>query len=154
MYKSILAALDGSSQAPLVLHAAAELAIRTGGVLHVCRIVNVPSGVPVDAWTLTGDQLIARLLEHGTDELTLLVQSHEQRHRPGTSISWGQRVCRLGVPAPVIVELAAELAADLLVVGSRGHNLFERILGTTAARVVNHALCSVLVVRADEGTTP
>ena len=33
-------------------------------------------------------------------------------------------------------------------IGSHGYGGLDRILGTTAARVVNHALCSVFVVRA------
>ena len=37
--------------------------------------------------------------------------------------------------------------ADLIVIGSHGYGGLDRVLGTTAARVVNHALCSVFVVR-------
>jgi nucleotide-binding universal stress UspA family protein len=39
---------------------------------------------------------------------------------------------------------------DLIVIGSHGYGGLDRVLGTTAARVVNHALCSVLVVRPEE----
>jgi nucleotide-binding universal stress UspA family protein len=38
----------------------------------------------------------------------------------------------------------------LIVIGSHGYGGLDRVLGTTAARVVNHALCSVLVVRPPE----
>ena len=37
--------------------------------------------------------------------------------------------------------------ADLIVVGSHGYSGIDHLLGTTAARVVNHADRSVLVVR-------
>jgi nucleotide-binding universal stress UspA family protein len=47
-----------------------------------------------------------------------------------------------------IVTLAADLNADLLVIGGSGHSAFyERMLGTTAARVVHLAKCPVLVVK-------
>lgn len=145
MFKHILAALDGSPRAPQVLRDAADLAARTGGVLHLCHAVHLPVEVPADAFTLTGDELAARLLEHGTQTLAAQAQA---LHPSATPIVWGQRLCRFGVPSQVVVDLAVELHADLIVLGSRGHNLVERLLGTTAARIVNHAPCSVLVVRA------
>jgi nucleotide-binding universal stress UspA family protein len=39
---------------------------------------------------------------------------------------------------------------DLIVIGSHGYDALDRLLGTTAAKVVNHADRSVLVVRAAE----
>jgi len=53
-----------------------------------------------------------------------------------------------GHPVRDIVELAAELKADLLVIGSAGHSeLYERMLGSRADRIVHLAGCPVLVVR-------
>ena len=47
-----------------------------------------------------------------------------------------------------ILTIAADLKADLLVMGGTGHSEFyERMLGTTAARVVHLAKCPVLVVK-------
>ena len=57
-------------------------------------------------------------------------------------------------PGQVVVELADELRTDLLVIGSHGYHVFERVLGTTAARIVNLAGCSVLVVRAAPVASP
>ncbi len=51
--------------------------------------------------------------------------------------------------ANVILETAELLEADLIVLGSSGHNAWHRmILGSTASRVVSHAPCPVLVVPA------
>jgi nucleotide-binding universal stress UspA family protein len=36
---------------------------------------------------------------------------------------------------------------DLIVIGSHGYGALDHVLGTTAAKVVNHADRSVLVVR-------
>jgi nucleotide-binding universal stress UspA family protein len=53
-----------------------------------------------------------------------------------------------GHPVRDIVELASELNADLLVVGSAGHSeLYERMLGSRADRLAHLAPCPVLVVR-------
>jgi len=52
-----------------------------------------------------------------------------------------------GDPAVVLVEVAREVAADLLVVGRRGGDFVTRaLLGSVAQRVVQQAPCDVLVV--------
>lgn len=148
MYKQILAALDDSPRAPEVLRHAAGLAAYSGARLHLCHAVNVPLGLPADAWMLSFDDLQARLLDHARQSLARLV---EQLHPPATPIHWGDHVTRIGRPAQIIIELAEELAVDLLVLGSHGYGPVERLLGTTAARVVNSASISVLVVRPPHG---
>ncbi len=144
MYKHILAALDGSPRSAQVLRQAAELCARTGATLHLCHAVNVPLGLPADTWTLSGEELRARLIDHGLRELTTVA---EGLHPHITPVRWGERVCRLGRPAQVIVDLAEELKVDLIVIGCHSLDVLDRVLGTTAARVVNHAGCDVLVVR-------
>jgi len=53
-----------------------------------------------------------------------------------------------GHPVRDIVELAAELKVNLLVIGSAGHSeLYERMLGSRADRLVHLVHCPVLVVR-------
>ena len=52
-----------------------------------------------------------------------------------------------GDPAQVIVACAAELSADLLVLGTRGASGFEHlVLGSVAEKVLRHAPCPVLTV--------
>lgn len=149
MYKHILAALDGSPRSPQVLRHAAELCARTGATLHLCHAINVPLGLPADTWTLSGDDLQARLIDHGLHELTTLA---EGLHPHITPVRWGERVCRIGRPAQVIVDLGEELKVDLIVIGCHSLAVLDRLLGTTAARVVNHAHCDVLVVRPTDST--
>ena len=54
---------------------------------------------------------------------------------------------KVGSPWSTIVATARELSADLIVIGSHGYQGVDHVLGTTAAKVVNHADRSVLVVR-------
>jgi universal stress protein F len=61
---------------------------------------------------------------------------------------FGSAEVAVGVPWQAVCETARKLEADLVVIGSHGYSGFDRVLGTTAAKVVNHAHCSVLVVRA------
>jgi nucleotide-binding universal stress UspA family protein len=53
-----------------------------------------------------------------------------------------------GRPGSAIVDEAGGMGADLVVVGSRGHGrIATMLLGSTAAEVVDHAPCPVLVAR-------
>lgn len=63
------------------------------------------------------------------------------------------RVCRIGNPAPVVLEATRSSRADLVAVGSRGRGrLAELVLGSVSHRVVLHASCSALLVRDDPGS--
>ncbi len=56
-----------------------------------------------------------------------------------------------GDPADAILRYAAESHADLIAMGSQGYTGIHRLLmGSTAARVLRHSSCPVLVVRKPE----
>jgi nucleotide-binding universal stress UspA family protein len=64
--------------------------------------------------------------------------------RPGLDV---RCLLRDGPPAQVILDVADEIGADLIVVGTRGTG--ERVqlpLGSTSTQVVQHASCAVTVV--------
>jgi nucleotide-binding universal stress UspA family protein len=53
-----------------------------------------------------------------------------------------------GHPVRDIVDLAAELKVDLLIIGAKGHSaLYERLIGSRADRIVQLAPCPVMVVK-------
>jgi len=54
---------------------------------------------------------------------------------------------RVGHPYHTILEVAQETGAELIVIASHQPGLQDYLLGSTAAKVVRHAHCSVLVVR-------
>ncbi len=53
----------------------------------------------------------------------------------------------LGKPGDVIVELADEQGADVIVLGMSHHPQLSRILGSVSEDVAHHAHCDVLLVR-------
>ncbi len=58
---------------------------------------------------------------------------------------------RIGIPYDEILNEAAMIAPDLIVVGSNATGVFSRfLLGSTAERVVRHATCSVFVARREQ----
>ncbi|MCB9569967.1 MAG: universal stress protein [Myxococcales bacterium] len=140
MYTKIVVALDGSTRSPAVLAKAVELAEQAGAELHLVRAMAIPIDLPALTWAFRGDDLGTFLVEHGLQELRLVA-----RQLPEGKVS--EIHCRLGKPWEVICEVAKSLEADLIILGSHGYDGIDYLIGTNAGKVVNHAHCSVLVVR-------
>jgi nucleotide-binding universal stress UspA family protein len=139
MIRSILAALDGSERAPGVFSAAAEVASRFGARIYALRVVLVPPEFPPSAAGMPADPLAEALHQRATDELAQLV-----RQRPDLVID--PPIVREGQAWRGILEAAETFDVDLIVIGSHGYHGWDRILGTTAAKVANLARRNVLVV--------
>lgn len=59
-----------------------------------------------------------------------------------------------GSPRRAIVADAEAWGADLIVIGSHGHNQLERfLLGSVSGAIVSHAPCSVAVIRPRSGSS-
>ena len=54
-----------------------------------------------------------------------------------------------GKPGVRIVEYAAEIGADLIIVGAHHPSAMDYFLGSTASRVARRAACSVLIQRVE-----
>ena len=54
---------------------------------------------------------------------------------------------RVGHPYKTILEVAGEMSAELIIVASHQPEFQNYLLGSTAAKIVRHATCSVIVVR-------
>lgn len=136
----ILVGLDSSDRASRVLAEAVEIARTQNGKLIILRAVGLPVEFPVEALSISPDALPTKLQSITQQGLDHFVE--------GVPPSLVEKVeARIGTPWQVICDAAKEFNADLIVVGTHGHSALDRLLGTTAARVVNHAPCSVLVVR-------
>jgi nucleotide-binding universal stress UspA family protein len=57
----------------------------------------------------------------------------------------------VGDPGWMLCELAKELSADVVVIGSRGHGRIRRaLLGSVSSHLAHNAPCPVMIVRADD----
>lgn len=140
--RRILVGLDGSPREARVLDTAADLATRYSASLVLMRAVGLPPEIPPEAWqnpALSVKEFLEAKALEGLERMARLLP-------PAVRAS-----CRLEVvvatPWQGLCVGAQSMEADLIVIGSHGYGGLDRVLGTTAGRVVNHALCSVLVVR-------
>jgi nucleotide-binding universal stress UspA family protein len=136
----ILVALDGSPRAALVLARAIALASAQGERVVLFRSIGLPADIPQDLWRSTDETIFDILDKRAKAYLD------ECEAQVPAGIRGGKEVV-IGAPWQSICETASGLHCDLIVIGSHGYSGIDRLLGTTAAKVVNHAPCSVLVVR-------
>ena len=138
--KRILVALDGSPRADIVLAAASELAQLARAKLVLFRAIGIPVDLPPDMLAMPPMDV----------ESALRVSARTLLERSATKLAPGlveSIEIRVGVAWDAIVRAARELNADLIALGSHGYGGLDRLLGTTAAKVVNHADQNVLIVR-------
>jgi nucleotide-binding universal stress UspA family protein len=139
--KRILVALDESDRAPHVLQAAVELARSVAGKLILLRVGADPTcSYSQNVYGPSPDLPHHTLEERIHRSLAAMAESLPPGLRGGGYV-------RLGVAWQQICSAATELDVDLIVMGAHGYRLLDRVVGTTAAQVVNHADCPVLVVR-------
>jgi len=144
--KRILACLDGSPRAPGVLATAVAVAGAQGAKLVLLRSVGLPPDVPQDFWKTTDEPLL--------DVLERRAKTYLDECTAGLPAGLlADTVVVVGAPWEAICDTARRTGADLIVVGSHGYGALDRLLGTTAAKVVNHAPCSVLVAREPQPTS-
>jgi nucleotide-binding universal stress UspA family protein len=139
-----LVAIDDTPSAAHVLEVACGLGAALGGAaeLHVLHVIpDIPSYAPL----MTPAALLppANMLELGKVVVDRGTTGAAERFR-------GKIVGHLGAGDPwrAITQLASNIGADLLVVGTAGRTGIARAaLGSVAEKVVRHAGCPVLVVR-------
>jgi nucleotide-binding universal stress UspA family protein len=135
MYKTIVLGLDGSDGSSRAVPHAVELAKAGGG-----RIVAVH----------VEEQLVGKGAQPGPaeEEARSAARSQvEEIEGSGVEVSLDSRSIALGGPGQVIAEVAEEVDADLVVVGTRGHSSIPGlVLGSVAHRLIHLAHRPVLAV--------
>ncbi len=148
MIRRILVAVDDSPRAAAVFESAVALARLSGARMIVFRALAIPPEFPTAAATTGGDPLFPYLHEQALEALQGLVRGAPDV-QCDVVVGESRRIAR------AILAAADEHDVDLVVIGSHGYDPIDRLLGTTAAKVVNLATRNVLVVhRAPPASTP
>ena len=145
--KRILFPTDFSRRSERSLDVALEFADRFGAELHMLHAIVLHADDPNDPAHLFPDpEEIRRRLEEIADRR--MSRSLDSRSDRGVTVV---RARRRGIStAPVILEHADEIGADLIVMSTHGRRGIEHILlGSVTEEVVRLAPCPVLTVRAD-----
>jgi nucleotide-binding universal stress UspA family protein len=140
--KRILVAIDASPAHSVVLERALQVARGTDTKLVLFHAVATPTELPPEALAVSPGEVPKILLARAQADLGRMAERVPPSALAGVKVE-------IGTPWRAICEAAQREQADLIVVGSHGYGGLDRLLGTTAAKVVNHADCSVLVARPD-----
>src|SRR5918995_115476 len=141
---TILLATDGSEEAQLASTTAADLAEKTAAELH---FPPGGPGYPLYWWPEPPSEFEDVLRENRRRAKEVLEQQAKRIEESGVTVKKTHLL--EGRADEEIVELAEEIGAGLIVMGSRGHGGLRRtLLGSVSEAVVRHAHCPVIVVRA------
>ena len=138
MIRRILLAYDGSSGADRALDLALDLALKYAAELHVLAVAHPPEfGDEVE----TGAVIENARWHYG--RVLGPVKARLAREIIKTTFH-----VAVGHPAEQIMRYAEVHAIDHVVVGHRGHTLFERwLIGSVTRQVIAYAHCAVTVQR-------
>lgn len=139
MFSKILCANDGSERAFRALALAITIARESRSELHMVSVEEIdhmPEFIEeIRQETGTAARRFHTVLQRAR------AMAEQDRVKLHTHVLAGH-------PVRDIVELAAELKVDLLVIGSSGHSpLYDRMIGSRAQNILHHAHCPVLVVK-------
>jgi nucleotide-binding universal stress UspA family protein len=141
----VVVGYDFSHSGHAALHRAVTLAGRAPfHVLHVVCVVDPREPIPsIPSYNGVDYMYAARVQE----ALAAEIQQELDRADVRGSVHFFVHA-RIGKPAPEILNLAREIGADLIIVGSNGMTGLERlILGSVSEHVVREAGCTVEVAR-------
>lgn len=136
MYKTILVPIDMAHvvEGKAIIDAAIELATEDAKIILLNVFQEVPNWAAI--------QLPADIIDKS------LKATHAELKAIATASGRKMEVeVRTGHSYNTILDVAEEKNAELVIIASHRPGLQDYFLGSTAARVVRHARCSVLVVR-------
>lgn len=138
-FEKILVAVDGSECSDHAFEKALELAALAGAKLTALAVEG-----PLPAYAATIGEVDEVKREKDSFFRKLAAAARSRGERAGVEIDVDVRP---GHPAELISRVAEEGRYDLIVLGHRGHFVRDRLLGSTADRVAEHAHCPVMIVR-------
>jgi len=136
MYKTILVPIDMAhiAEGKAIIDVAAEHAAGDARIILLNVVEDIPNWAAVE--------LPAGLIDQSLD-----VAKKELQAIANASGMKMEAEVRAGHSYNTILDVAEDKGAELIIIASHRPGLQDYFLGSTAAKVVRHATCSVLIVR-------
>ena len=136
--RKILIANDGSVGAARALSTAIGLAKQTGSELHMICVEELPR------FPTSVDEVIEEQIDQEHRYKDIIRGAAAQAQAEGITL---KSHVLPGHAVPTICEFVDRERVDLLVVGYMAIQHYNRLIGSTTDRLVEHAACTVLVVK-------
>ena len=139
MFRRVLLAVDASKNAEKACDEAIALASMTGMEITAISVVDLPDYAAtvgeVEEVKQEGYRLYSKILKN-------VVKNAERQ-----GVSMTTKILN-GHPAETIIKYAEQGGYDLIIMGHQGvSGIKEFLMGSVSAKVLQHAKCSVLVVK-------
>lgn len=138
MFRKILVAYDGSAPARAAYDVALDMAAKYKSEIYVVAVARPPEF----AEDVETEAALDSAREHfGKKFGELESQAMRASVKPHLRVVTGH-------PAEQIIRAAEQDGIELIILGHRGHGVFERwLLGSVSRTVIAYAPCAVMVVR-------
>ena len=151
--KNIVVGTDGSARAGEAVEKAVELAQQCGADLH---LASAYKPLNTEAWAAAAASAGGMVLDvRELPDPGVAVQEQldglakKLANRTGVTV---HTHARAGAAADVLLDVAADVEADLLVVGNRGMSGARRMLGSVPNTISHHAECAVMIIPTTDST--
>jgi nucleotide-binding universal stress UspA family protein len=144
----ILLAVDGSAYSDAAVAEVVKRSWPADSQVKIVTVVELPVMLGMQPWTASPDyfELLEKSLRDAAQEV--IARTVSKLHESGDKTLQISSEIIEGSPRQTIVEEADKWGADLIMMGSRGLGTWNRLLlGSVSSAVVNHAKCSVEIVR-------
>ncbi len=146
----ILIATGGSDYSFMAVQSACEMVIKPeSSEIRIISVYNNLAEMSAEPLEISADQIqkLENIGKLQSTEYALKAEEMIENYFADQEIKISMKAVR-GSAKDLILEEAEKWKADLIVVGSLGHNFLSRFfIGSVSEAVVKHAKCSVLVVR-------
>lgn len=139
-YKHILVAIDLSPEGDKILERAIELSKQSDAVLSLVNVVE-------HVTSIYDSELGFPEPPNVEQDLSIRAMERLERLKSEHQITDAEGYIRAGTAKHEIIDLAKEINADLIVIGSHGRHGLQLLLGSTANGILHLATCDVLAVR-------
>lgn len=147
MFLNILCAMDGSEHSLRAAEQACVLAARFGAKLHFLTVTKEIKVNDEVRRYLQMEQLAGEP-QYVLDEYATAIMHKARALASAKGIDEVETLIRVGQPARTIVQVAEQVEADTIVMGSRGLGDFEGLLlGSVSHKVASLARCTCVTVK-------
>lgn len=142
MAQKILVPIDFSEFNQIVIAKAVEYAQLVQAEITLIHVATLDLGVIVSETGFTYlPELEENALQEESDQLEISQKEIQQKGIPC------EFIIKQGIPADMIIQESKNMGANLIVIGSLGHNtLYNMLIGSVASDVIKHTTVPILVI--------
>ncbi|MDX9889132.1 MAG: universal stress protein [Anaerovoracaceae bacterium] len=141
----VLIPVDGSPSSRNSVEKAVSTGIVSGAEVHIMTVISTPHAAPTRNPYMAAE-MVTELADANRKYAEAVLEDAKKAITSMGEVKTA--VIKEGNPAEEILKYAEEIGSNLIVMGNRGLNTFNKVLlGSVSQKILNHSCCSVLIVK-------